>query len=163
VTGVALQGEVVPDPELAPDELDPASCGPPPDVVVLPPDVLDSAVIVDASEELELEGVVPVAVADSDSSEPDDVEAPEADPLELGPKLVGPTLLELDPLVVGTLDSAELAPLEPGLLIVGLPVSEALPHAARKPVSPQSIAKAVRKCMALPVQKPMPHRRAQGR
>jgi len=166
VTGVALQGDVVPPSEPPPPdelelELEPASW-PPPDIAGVPPDELDPPVIMGVPAELELEELVPVSVGDPDPPELDDVGAPEPATLDaLDPKSVAPPLLELDPYVAVPVGPEELAPLDPGLSIVGLPVtSEELPHPAKEPATPHRIAKAVRRCIALPVRTPMPRRTA---
>ena len=168
MTGVALHGEVVPPAEPPPDEPDfePASSWPAPDIITVPPDELElvtdppelepdppdelePAVVMGAPEELELDEFVPVTVGDP--PEPDDAEAPEPAPLDPpGPRSVSPPLLELEPFVVAPPDSEELAPPEPGLLVVELPVaSEELPHPAPEPARPQRITRVVRRYIAI--------------
>jgi hypothetical protein len=113
----------------------------------VPADELDPVV---APAELELDELVPLVVGDSDALDPD-VGAPELVPLDPpDPTSLGPPLLELDPFAGVPMDVEELAPLEPWSPVVGLPVaSEELPHPAREPATPQKIAKAVRRCIAL--------------
>ncbi len=138
---------MVPPPEPSPDEPEPASS----DIIMVPPDEPDP-VVMGAPEALEPDELAPVVAGDPDPPEPEDAGVPEPAPLDpLGPTSVGPPLVELDPLVAMPMDPEAPAPLEPGLPIVGLPVpSEELPHPAKEPASPQRIAKAVRRCIALP-------------
>jgi hypothetical protein len=171
VTGVALQGEVVPPSEPPPAtdalelELEPASSWPPPGIIRVALDELDPPVIGVVPAELELDELVPVTGGDPDPLELDDVGAPEPGPLEaLDPTSVAPMLLELelDSYAGVPVDPEEPGPLEPAVSPEG-PPSDELPQPAKEPATPHKIATAVRRCIALPVRTPMPHRTAHAR
>ncbi len=155
MTGVALQGEVVPPPEPPPDELEPPIICAPDELepaIICAPDELEPASAPDelepAPEELELDELVTVIVGDPEPPEPEDVEAPEPPPLE--PKPVDPPP-ELEPPMV-PFDPDELEPGSEGPGLPWLPVESELPHAATEPASPQRIANVVRRCIVLHAQ-----------